>query len=176
MEAVQECKLPQSLVDGVKGAVMEVLDSICGSATDNADCEGAELSCGVIGVISLIGQEAWSMMVGLPRDTAIAFARQFTGGEVAYDSRDMGDVVGELANIIAGQAAGRMEAGGIKANLSLPTVARGNGITVPIQYELPSICMGFNCPQGTLWVRIASAKRSPQRRFKGASATSICRS
>jgi len=174
LEAVQECKLPQPLVDGVKGAVIEVLDSICGTSSEHAAGEHAELASGVIGVISLIGQDAWSMMVGLPKDTAVAFARQFTGSEVAYDSRDMGDVVGELANIIAGQAAGRMEAAGMKANLSLPTIARGNGISVPLQYELPSVCIGFLCPQGDLWVRIASAKRSPSRRFRPAS--SICRS
>ncbi|HVP57088.1 MAG TPA: chemotaxis protein CheX [bacterium] len=174
MEAVQECKLPQTLLDGVKSAVIEVMESICGKASEHGECGAAELSCGVIGVISLIGQDAWSMMVGLPRGTAIAFAKQFTGDAVAYDSRDMGDVVGELANIIAGQAAGRMESAGLKASLSLPTVARGNGIAVPVQYELPSVCMGFTCPQGIFWVRIASAKRGPSGRFRPASST--CRS
>jgi len=171
LEAVQERTLPQPLVDGVKWAVIDVMNSICGTAAERGDCGSAELSCGIIGVISLICQDAWSMMVGLPRDTAIAFAKQFTGGDITYDSRDMGDVVGELANIIAGQAAGRMETAGIKASLSLPTVARGNGITVPMQYELPSVCMGFTCPQGGFWVRIASAKRSPSSRFGPASST-----
>ena len=174
MEAVQQCKLPPPLVEGVKDAVIDVFNSICGSASERGADDSAELTRGVIGVISLIGQDAWSMMVGLPQDTAVAFARQFTGGDVAYDSRDMGDVVGELANIIAGQAAGRLEAAGMKAALSLPTIARGNGISVPLQYETPTICMGFTCPQGGFWVRIASAKRNPVRRFHPASST--CRS
>jgi chemotaxis protein CheX len=174
LEAVQERELPQPLVDGVAGAVIDVMNAICGDAAQHEDCGDAELSCGIIGVISLISQDAWSMMVGLPRDTAIAFAKQFTGNDITYDSRDMGDVVGELANIIAGHAAGRMETAGMKASLSLPIIARGNGITVPRQYELPSVCMGFECPQGGFWVRITSAKRSAPNRFQRASST--CRS
>jgi chemotaxis protein CheX len=173
MEAVQERKLPQPLVDGVVGAVIDVMKSICGEAAERDICKDAQLASGVIGVISLISQDAWSMMVGLPRDTAIAFAKQFTGSDIHYESRDMGDVVGELANIIAGQAAGRMETAGMKASLSLPIIARGSGISVPLQYELPSVCLGFTCPQGCFWVRIASAKRSPSTRFHPAS--SPCR-
>jgi chemotaxis protein CheX len=162
------------LVDGVKGAVIEVLDSICGSSGECAAADEAELASGVIGVISLIGQDAWSMMVGLPKATAIAFAKQFTGGDVAYASREMGDVVGDLANMIAGQAAGRIEAVGMKAAPSLPAIVRGNGTSILLQYELPSVSMCFMCPQGGLWVRIASAKRSPSEGRRPPS--SICRS
>jgi len=47
---------------------------------------------------------------------------------VPFESSDMGDAIGELANVIAGSVKARLDQRGAKANISLPTVLRGSAV------------------------------------------------
>jgi len=95
-------------------------------------------------------------VLGLPRETAKAVTAKFAGFEIDYDGPDMGDVVGELANVVAGDAAGRLEARGIRADLSLPTVARGNDVEMIQQDNTMSRLVHFECTGGNFWVKISA--------------------
>lgn len=113
---------------------------------------------GLVGIISFTSDVPWSLLLGLPRETAITFAVKFTGMEIDFDSPDMGDLVGELTNILAGDATAQLDAVGITAQMSVPTAARGSDLEILLPGGLPSVRMNFSSPEGDFWVKVVTAK------------------
>jgi CheY-specific phosphatase CheX len=112
----------------------------------------------VIAIISLVGQVEWSVFIGLPRATASALAAKFAGFEIPFESPDMGDAVGELANIIAGDVKARLDSRGVKADISLPTVIRAQDIHVLVQRNAHTMRNCFQSEVGPLWVGVTAGK------------------
>lgn len=115
---------------------------------------------GIIGMLSLVGNDLWCLALCLPRQVAESIARTFVGMEIPFDSEDMGDVVGELANILAGDVAARLDAAGLKLDLGLPTVTRGASISILLPRDCASAQMRFSCPAGDFWLTTAVAPHS----------------
>ena len=105
----------------------------------------------VIAVISLMGDVDWSVLLGLPRKTATAVAEKFSGFEIPYDSEDMGDAVGELTNIFAGQVKSLLDQQNYKAEISLPSVIRADNMEVLMQRDSAGAKTCFESPVGKLW-------------------------
>ncbi len=70
----------------------------------------------------------------------------------------MGDAVGELANILAGDVSARLECQRIKAQMSLPTVARGHDVALSSPVGKPSLRLEFDCPHGRFGCRLTAAR------------------
>src|SRR5207244_10134077 len=120
-----------------------------------AEPGGGGAQCdGVVGIISFMGGLSWSLMLGLPRETATALALAFAGFEIPFDSADMGDVVGELANVLAGGVSARLDTAGVAAQMSLPTVARGSDVELLLPGGLPSQRLPFASARGQFWVKV----------------------
>ncbi|MCD6364787.1 MAG: chemotaxis protein CheX [Planctomycetes bacterium] len=141
--------------DCVLKSVTNGLEQICGlavrqceTAVDLADEEA------MLAVISLgCAQFDWSVVFGLPRDTATEIAAKFAGFEIAFDSDDMGDAVGEVANILAGLIQKELAARGVVIELSLPSIMKGRDLAVlPQTHDVKSTA--FDCEAGMLrvWV------------------------
>lgn len=114
---------------------------------------------GVVGCISLVGDVDWSLVLSIPRATAPALAGNFAGFEIPFDSPDMGDAVGEMANLVAGEVKVQLDGIGLSAEISLPQVFRGEIIEVLQLPHLPSKLLTFECSCGPLWVAIAQSGR-----------------
>jgi CheY-specific phosphatase CheX len=114
---------------------------------------------GVVGCISLVGDVDWSLVLSIPRATASALAGSFAGFEIPFDSPDMGDAVGEMANLVAGEVKVQLDGIGLSAEISLPQVFRGDIIEVLQLPHLPSKLLSFECSCGPLWVAIAQSSR-----------------
>lgn len=112
----------------------------------------------LLGVISLVGDVEWSLTLDLPEAAAVHAASKFAGCEIPFDSGDMGDAIGELTNILAGTAKAKLDACGVKAEISLPTVLRGDRMEVVKSHQLPSVRHAFASPAGPLWVEIVAGK------------------
>lgn len=112
---------------------------------------------GVIGCISLVGDVDWSLVLSIPRATASALAGNFAGFEIPFDSSDMGDAVGEMANLLAGEVKVQLDGIGLEAEISLPQVFRGDIIEVLQLPHVPSKLLSFECSCGPLWVAIAQS-------------------
>lgn len=112
----------------------------------------------IIGIISLFGDRARSLMLCLPGETAAAIAVKFCGFEVPFDSRDMADVVGEMVNILAGSVIARFEAIGVKVEMSLPTVVRGTDIDLPVPEGLQVLRMAFQAPEGPFLLNLLAGE------------------
>ena len=143
----------------VSEAAAEVLEAASGlkltpsPAEEDLGGDGA-----VIGVIAVVGDVDWSIFLGLPRDTAVALAAKFAGFEIPFESEDMGDAVGELTNILAGDVKRRLDAKGLKANISLPSVIRAESLQVLVQRNTATAKSCFACDAGKLWTGVVSMK------------------
>lgn len=117
--------LPSAVVDAACVSIETTLASILGSrpvrATDHATTDGAAL----LGIISFVGDEKWSLSVMLTDPVATTMVEKFCGMALPFDSPDMGDAVGELVNVIAGEVVAQMEKRRMQARMSLPIVIRG---------------------------------------------------
>lgn len=116
------------------------------------------LQCeGVVGCISLVGDVDWSLVLSLPRETASELAGRFAGFEIPFDSPDMGDAVGEMTNLLAGEVKVQLDGIGIACDISVPQVFRGDIIEVLQLPHVPSKQLNFECSGGTLIVAIAQS-------------------
>lgn len=114
----------------------------------------------ITAVISFFGDPVFSVMLGLPEATAAAVAEKFCGFEVPFDGPDMGDLVGELVNVMAGEVVARLEAGGKKAPMSLPTVARGQNVELLPPADARTERLAFTTAAGPFWLKLVRASGS----------------
>lgn len=147
-------------VECIKASVISTFGSIIGEPPVFTGFEEKHPDfTGVVGIISLLGGISWSLMLEIPKVTALPLALKFAGFEIEYDSEDMGDVVGELANVFAGDSVSRLDAVGVKVNMSLPTIARGSGMQLTVPEKFPLLRMKFTSLEGEFWIKIAQEDR-----------------
>jgi CheY-specific phosphatase CheX len=143
----------------VAQAAVSVLGDACGQTLESCEDEpGAYNDGAVIGVISIVGGVEWSIFLGLPRATAVALTETFAGFPIPFDSEDMGDAVGELTNILAGDVKRRLEGKSVEAAISLPSVVRAESLQVLVQRGTSVTKTCFACAAGKLWTGVVSSK------------------
>lgn len=149
---------PPVIKNVVREAAIQFFGSFCGmKPQEHPDTREQETVAGIMGVISLFGDHVWSFALVLPEPTAVAVSKAFAGFDIAFDSPDMGDIVGEIANVMAGDIVARLEANRIKAQMSLPTVARGHDVELLPPSNSCTTRMAFSSPGGTFWFRLVKA-------------------
>ena len=148
--------LPPTHVDQVRQATISTFEAICGVAPEShwKMPEGASRQA-MVGIISIVSDVMWTIMLGFPEEMATALAIKFAGFDVPFDSPDMGDVVGEIANILAGDVTCRLDVVGLKTEMSLPTIARGTDVDVLLPAGVTSTRMWFTLPEGAFWLDLA---------------------
>ena len=119
---------------------------------------GAHRRC-IAGIISFFGNLPWTLTWVLTDQTAPALAQKFTGFEIPFDSKDMGDMAGELVNVLAGEIVAQLDQRRIKSQMSLPTVARGTNLELMPERGAPNVAeLDYSSSQGGFWLRLAAAK------------------
>jgi CheY-specific phosphatase CheX len=149
---------PAAIADGVKAAIETTFASICGAAPALVPDAGGPGGAAIIGIISFLGDVSWSFSLALPPETAGPLTEKFAGFEVPFDSPDMGDVVGELANVVAGDIVNQLDRRRIKAKMSLPAVARGQMVEVLQSHSQSKVRLPFRSAQGPFWCELACGK------------------
>ncbi len=114
-----------------------------------ADLISAEVS----GIIGLSGCVQGSVVLSFPRDVACRVASAFAGVELTPDSPDFADAIGELANMVAGNA--KKDFGEYRASISLPSVIIGPGHTVSQSKVWPYLVIPCETPLGSFNVEVA---------------------
>ena len=157
----QEADVSRKERDCVVEAVSSTLEWLAGERPGylGETTIGAALQCeGIIGCISLVGDIEWSLVISMPEVTAVPLAAGFAGFDVPFDSADMGDAIGEVANLIAGELKVHLDGIGIAADISLPQVFRGATIEVMQLPHVPSKLLSFESLCGPFWVAIARSQ------------------
>jgi CheY-specific phosphatase CheX len=159
---------PPIIGDAVRDAAADFFKSSCNlKYQEHPESEEEAPASGMMSTISFLGDQPWSFSLLLPDETAVALAKAFAGFEIPADSADMGDVIGEVVNVIAGGICARLDARGIKAQMSLPTVVRGANVSVLVPSGALTKRMGFTGPNGTCWLRLVKARRLGSTRQSG---------
>lgn len=142
--------------DCVLESAVETFGSTCNVTLAPAAAEPAKdpAAKALLAVISLVGDIEWSLCLGLPGETATALAAKFAGFEIPFDSPDLGDAIGELANILGGTVKAKLDSRGVRADISLPTVMRGTCVEVLNLQGMPRARTFFESPCGPLWTEV----------------------
>ena len=149
--------IPGEITELVKESVINTFESILGEAPqyiEQAEKDGP--LNGMIGNIAVFNPEhTLSLMLALPRETAVALSEVFIGMELPFESEDMADLVGEISNILAGDVAANIEKIGFSGQSSLPTATRGSDLTLFMPNKPPTKKMKFSGSNGEFWLNMA---------------------
>ncbi len=111
----------------------------------------------VSGIISMSGDVIGSVVLGFPMDSAVKMVAKFVGMEMAPDSEDFSDAIGELVNMISGGAKAKFE--GKSVSIGCPSIVIGSGHIVQSPKDSMCIAIPFSCESGRFEVEV-SIKRS----------------
>jgi chemotaxis protein CheX len=149
---------PQAISDAVRDAAAEFFTSSCNLKYQEDPSGNERSSAGFMSTLSFVGATPWSFSLVLPDATAATMAKSFAGFDIPLDSTDMGDVIGEIVNVIAGGIVARLESQGIPARMSLPMVVRGENVSVLIPSGATTRRMSFAGDTGNCWFRLVQAR------------------
>jgi len=107
----------------------------------------------VSGIIGFSNALRGTIVISLDREVALSAAEAFIGQRPETIDSDVLDMVGELANMIAGNAKQRIGTAGI--SLGLPTVVSGSDIRVSFEPGARVEFLSFATPKGPLCVQWA---------------------
>lgn len=138
-------EIPAELVEKVQESVLNTFESIAGEQLQFIEeSNGDGPLNGIIGNVTVFNPEhTISLMLAIPKDTALFFSEAFIGMELPFESDDMGDLIGEISNILAGDVAANVEKVGFRGQSSLPTATRGSDLTLFMPNKPPTKKMKF---------------------------------
>lgn len=149
--------IPSEIAGVVRDSVLNTFESICGERPSfDKDGQPSGPLNGIIGNIAVFNPDlTFSLMLVIPKETAIKISEAFIGMELPIDSEDMGDLIGEIANILAGDVAANMETVGFRGQSSLPTATRGSDLSLFMPNKPPTEKMKFQSACGEFWLNMA---------------------
>ncbi len=153
-----ETMFPAPIAEAVLQAVDSYFSTLSGGKLiDRHNTTQSSSTC-VTGIISFVGDWTWVFNLILPESIATSIVREFAGFDIPFESAEMGDAIGELVNVLAGDIVARLHAMGNKAQMSLPTLMRGQNIEMYLPASTPEIMQGFESKEGCFWYKLGVAK------------------
>ncbi len=95
----------------------------------------------VSGIIGLSGDVVGSIVISFPASVATVVMAKFAGSYLAVGSPDFADALGELANMIAGNAKSKFEGKSVSISTPSVVVGRGHIIARPTR----AVCISLPC-------------------------------
>ena len=90
----------------------------------------------VSGIVGFSGEVTGSVVVSFHKDAALKIVEALCCEKLEMDSEDFADAIGELSNMIAGNAKKDF---GLRADITIPSVIIGHGHTVARLRDVPCI-------------------------------------
>lgn len=100
----------------------------------------------VAAIIGFSGDAVGSVALCFNSRSACQIASKFAGTEITAEHPDFADALGELANMVAGQAKSKME--GLDISISLPRVVAGSGQRTLMSQKIPILALPCDSPLG----------------------------
>lgn len=110
----------------------------------------------VFGMISVVGQVQWSITLGFSGPAAAGVVSKFAGMEIDFDSPDLGDGIGELANLTAGEIKRLLADRGLDVEITLPNVMAARDFRTLVQRKRRTNedQVHFESELGRMWVGV----------------------
>ncbi len=102
----------------------------------------------VTGVIGFAGDKKGTFSLAFSRKGAMYIYKKMVDEDVPSVTSDVIDAIGELTNIISGQARVQIETLGYKLSAALPTVVVGENVEINFITKLPIISLPFTFHNG----------------------------
>lgn len=93
----------------------------------------------VSGIIGVSGEMVGTIVLSMPMPVSEAIVHLFTGMDIKSDSDDFADAIGELVNMISGNAKAEFQRKGVF--ISCPSVIIGDGHRVATNTDTPCVCI-----------------------------------
>jgi chemotaxis protein CheX len=107
----------------------------------------------VTGIIGLSGEAQGSIAISFSKIMTLKVVSKLLGTEIKIIDRDVADGIGELANIIAGNAKQHLTQ--FQLSISLPKVIVGQSHWIMAQKNIPSIVVPFKSSLGEFSMEVA---------------------
>ena len=137
------------------GATKRVFETMIGVTVDRGLPylrRQGETHEGLIGVIGLTGGAIGIAAICVCNDAAINICERFIGTRPAEVDAEVIDAVGELINMIAGNAKSQLET--YELSISLPSIIRGREQAIAFPQQINPICIPFSSPIGNFIIQI----------------------
>lgn len=157
------------LVRAVKHVFATMLQLEVTVGEPRVKAQGAPL-IDVSGIIGLSGDLTGAVVLGFTTETAERIVSLFTGMEMTAEHDDFTDAVGELVNMVTGNA--KAEYTHHHVLISCPSVVVGKGHEVLQNKNQPVVEIPFECDCGQFFVQM-SLKESPRASVAGATAGAV---
>jgi chemotaxis protein CheX len=115
--------------------------------------KGNACSHDVSGIIGMSGEFQGNVVLSMPSDTAIAVITLFTGEKYSTDSDDFADAVGEIINMICGNAKATFQRKNV--SITCPSVVVGPNHRVTGQSDIPCVLIPCTTDCGELILEVA---------------------
>lgn len=113
----------------------------------------------ISGVIGLSGKATGTVVLSLSREVAISATDAMLGERPMTVDGDVVDTIGELTNMIAGNA--KMQLEQFEMGISLPSVIVGKNHSVEFPGGVTPIAIPFTCPWGSVCLDIGLCEENP---------------
>ncbi len=107
----------------------------------------------ISGIIGLSGSAQGSIAISFPKIIALKIVSKLIGAEIKVVGPELTDGVGELANIVAGNAKQYLTQ--FNLSISLPNVIIGKDHTIANQTGVPAIIIPFVCTLGDFAMEVS---------------------
>jgi chemotaxis protein CheX len=102
----------------------------------------------ITAIIGVSGHRLGTIAVSFSRESAIALVHGMLGDDVEDLEQDIRDAVGEITNMISGQARAGIAESGVALQASTPTVVVGDDVEIEHKTSAPVIVIPFTMPDG----------------------------
>jgi chemotaxis protein CheX len=113
--------------------------------------DGSAVSYDVSAIIGFSGQVIGSVVVSFQMAAALSLVKSFAGADIAADSPDFPDAIGEIANMIAGNAKKDLST---QANITCPSVVIGSNHVIARLRGVPCVVIPCKTPVGDFAVEV----------------------
>jgi len=108
----------------------------------------------VSGVIGLTGEVSGTFSVSYTEKSILAIVSNMLGEEIREINEEIKDAVGEITNMIAGQARQELDQLGRSLQAAIPTVIMGKNHTVTHVTAYPIIAIPFSTSNGGFTIEV----------------------
>ena len=103
-------------------------------------------------IIGVTGQHKGSICVTFTREGAMNVVRAMLGDDIMDIEQDAVDTVGEIANMVSGQARATIAEKGVVLQGSTPTIITGENHRITHMSKSPVMCIPFTMTEGAFTV------------------------
>jgi chemotaxis protein CheX len=111
----------------------------------------------ISGIIGLSGEAQGSISFGFQKDIAVKVVSGMLKAEITEHDPDLPDAIGEIANIIAGNA--KRGLSNFNLSISLPNVIIGKNHELGGEGGAPTIIVPFSCTLGNFLMEVSLKTR-----------------